>query len=80
MAQIILCKISPDPVGFWLNMSGFGQMELVQKQACLATASEFIRFGCGLELACLLDCFWAVAYVASIQESGTGTVGWGAWR
>ena len=32
-SQIILCKISPDPIWFWLILSGFGQTDPVWKQA-----------------------------------------------
>ena len=50
MAWIILCKTSLDLIWFWLTVSGFGPMDLVQKQAdvqessgpLLANASELI--------------------------------------
>ena len=32
-SRIILCKTSPDPVWFWLTVSGFGQTDPVRKQA-----------------------------------------------
>ena len=53
---IILCKTSPDTIWFWLTMSGFGQMDLVWKQASvqdsfgtlLANASKPIQIGSGI--------------------------------
>ena len=53
---------SPDPIWFWLTVSGFSQRDSVWKQASvqessgplLANASEPIWTGCKLDLACLL--------------------------
>ena len=61
-ARIILCKTSLDPVGFWLTVSGFGQTDLVRKQASvqesfgplLANTSNPVWIGCGSDPACLL--------------------------
>ena len=38
--QITLCKTRPDPVSFWLTVSGFGQMDPVQKQASVQESSS----------------------------------------
>ena len=32
-SRIILCETSPDPIWFWLTVSGFGQTDPVRKQA-----------------------------------------------
>ena len=61
-SRIILCKTSPDPVYFWLIVSGFGEMDPVRKQAgeqqssgpLPANASTLIRTGCESDPACLL--------------------------
>ena len=61
-AQIMLCKSIPDPIWFWLTVSGFGQTDPVRKQAgvqeslgpLLANASKLIRIRCKLDPACLL--------------------------
>ena len=37
--RIILCQTSPDPIRFWLNVSGFGQTDLVRKQADVQESS-----------------------------------------
>ena len=55
-------KTSQDPFYFWLTVSGFGQTDLVQKQAIvqessgpfLANASQPIRTGCESDLACYI--------------------------
>ena len=60
---LILCKTSPDPIYFWLIVSGFGQTDQVWKQAgvqessspLLASASRLIRTRCELDPACLLS-------------------------
>ena len=62
-SRIILCKTSPDPIWFWLTVSGLGQTDPVRKQAIvqessgplLANASQPSRTGCELDPACLLD-------------------------
>ena len=68
MSRIILCETSPDPVQFWLTVSGFCQMCPVWKQACaqqssspfLANASKPIRSRCELDQACLVgQCYFA---------------------
>ena len=61
-SRIILSKTSPDPIWFWLTVSGFGQTDLVQKQAgvqesssmLLASASQPIWTGCESDPECLL--------------------------
>ena len=61
-ARIILWKTSPDPIWFWLTVSGFGQTDPFRKQAgvqessgqLLAKASGPIRIGCGSDPVCLL--------------------------
>ena len=42
MAQIILCKISPDPICFCLTGSGSGQTDLAQMQATLKESSGLV--------------------------------------
>ena len=69
-SQIILCKISPGPIEFWLIESGFGQTDPVRKQAgvqessdpLLANASQPIRTGCELDPACLLGIYLKYMY------------------
>ena len=61
-SQITLCKTSPDPIWFWLIVSGFGQTDPLRKQAgvqessgpLLASAAKPIRTGCESDPACLL--------------------------
>ena len=61
-SQIMLCRTRPDPIWFWLIVSGFGQTDPVRKQAgvqessgpLLANASEPTRTGCESDPACLL--------------------------
>ena len=63
-ARIILCKTSPDPICFWLTVSGFGHTDPVRKQAgvqgslglLLATDFELVRIGCESDPAYLLGC------------------------
>ena len=38
-SRIILCKTSPDPISFWLIVSGFGQTDPVPKQAGVQESS-----------------------------------------
>ena len=38
-ARIILCKTRPDPIWFWLTVSGFGQTDPVPKQASVKESS-----------------------------------------
>ena len=65
MAQIILCKTSPDPTGFWWTTSSFDKMDPVWKQAgvqessslLLVNASKLIWTGCRSDLACLLGVY-----------------------
>ena len=38
-AQILLCKTSPDAVGFWQAVSGFGQTDPIWKQASVQESS-----------------------------------------
>ena len=40
MARIMLCKTRPDPIWFWLTVSGFGQIDPVQKQASVQESSS----------------------------------------
>ena len=61
-ARNMLCKTRPDPIWFWLTVSGFGQTDPVRKQTAaqessgppLANASELIWFGCEWDPSCLL--------------------------
>ena len=61
-SRIILCKTSPDPIQFWLTVSGFSQTDPVRKQASvqessgplLANVSQPIQTGCESDPACLL--------------------------
>ena len=61
-ARFILCKTRPDPIWFWLTVSGFGQTDPVRKQVDvqespgphLANAALPIRTGCESDPACLL--------------------------
>ena len=63
--QIIQYKANMDPVWFRLTVSGFGQMDPVQKHASvqewsgllLASASKLIQIRCELNLECLLGLF-----------------------
>ena len=70
LSDLDSCRDGPDHIvqnqpgsnGFWLTVSGFGQMDTVRKHAwvqessgpLLANASEPIRIRCGLDPACLL--------------------------
>ena len=70
LSDLDSCTDGPDHIvqnqpgsdGFWLTVSGFGQMDTVRKHAgvqessgpLLANASELIRIRCGLDPACLL--------------------------
>ena len=75
--QNLLYKTSPDPVGFWLTVSGFGQTDPVQKPACmqessallLANASELIQMWCESDLAYLLG----LLYLVWFQEKQTNS-------
>ena len=42
-ARIILCKTGPDPIWFWLTVSGFGQTNPVRKQAGVQESSGLLR-------------------------------------
>ena len=61
-SQIMLCRTRPDPIWFWLTVSGFGQTDPVRKQASpqescsplLANATEPTQTGCKSDAACLL--------------------------
>ena len=65
-SRIILCKTSPDPIYFWLIVSGLGQTDPVRKQASvqessgllLANASQSIRTGYESDPACLLGFYF----------------------
>ena len=60
----ILCKNSPDPMEFWLTVSGFGQTDPVRKRAnvqessgpLLAKASQSMLPGCESDPASSLVC------------------------
>ena len=62
MVRIILVKTSPDPMWFWLPVSGFGQTNLVRRQASeKGTSSPFLTYtskpsqiGCRMDPKCLL--------------------------
>ena len=62
MVQIILRKTGPDPIWFWLTVSGMGQTDPVRKQAgvqeslvpLLANAFELVWTGCESDPACLM--------------------------
>ena len=62
MVRIILVKTSPDPMWFWLPVSGFGQTNLVRRQASekgtssplLTYTSKPSQIGCRLDPKCLL--------------------------
>ena len=74
-ARIILCKTGPDPIGFWLTVSGFGLTDSVRKQAgvqdssgpFLANASEPIRIGCESDPSCLLGIPYTPQCVCSFR-------------
>ena len=61
ISRTILCKTSPDPIWFWLTVSGFGQTDPVRKQAnvqessgpVLANGSQSTE-SCESDPACLL--------------------------
>ena len=55
-SRITLCKTSPDPIYFWLTVSGFGQTDPVRKQAgvqessgqCFLADPDRMRIGSGM--------------------------------
>ena len=61
-ARIYCCQTNPDPILFWLIVSGFGRTDPVRKQAgvqqspgpLLANVSEPTRIGCESDTASLL--------------------------
>ena len=52
-SRIILCKTSPDPVQFWLTVSGFGQTDPVRKQAGVQEWDPACLLGCILSVCSL---------------------------
>ena len=80
MSRMILCKTSPDPIQFWLTVSGFGQTDPVRKQAgvqkssgpFLAKASEQIRPGCESDPVYLLGNYAVGVVVVGGAWGGSG--------